>query len=35
MYPNELSFFIEELDFTLPHFLYIWGDLPPISLTLK
>lgn len=35
MYPNKLRCSIEKFNFTLPHFLYIWGDLPPISLTLK
>lgn len=33
MYPKKLSCFTEKLNFTLPHFLYIWGDLALISLT--
>lgn len=33
MYPKKLSCSTEKLNFTLPHFLYIWGDLALISLT--
>lgn len=34
-YPNKLHCSMEKPNFTVPHFLYIWGDFPPISLTLK
>lgn len=32
MYPKKLSCSTEKLNFTPPHFLYIWGDLTLISL---
>lgn len=32
MYPKKFSCFTEKLNFTLPHFLYIWGYLVLISL---